>query len=132
MARYPLNLPPSLKKEVEEWAAKQKISLNKFIMWAVAEKVGELRQGLDDPEFPHITYRRGAAGVPTPLIRGTGVRVQTIIIANRTWSQSLEQLADEYGLTQDQVKEALSFYKIHSAEIDVAIEREQKLEIENA
>ena len=59
MARYPLNLPVQLKKEAEQWAASQGVSLNQFIMWSVAEKVGALRQGLNDPDFPQITYRRG-------------------------------------------------------------------------
>jgi len=75
VARYPLNLPAQLKREAEKWAAQQGVSLNQFIMWAVAEKVGALGQSFDDVRFPHITYRRGAAGLPTPIIRGTGVRV---------------------------------------------------------
>ena len=54
---------------------------NWFQMWAVAEKVGALHQDLNDPDFPQITYRRGAAGVPTPVLRGTGIRVQTIMVA---------------------------------------------------
>ena len=47
MARYPLNLPAQLKQGAEEWAARQGISLNQFIMWAVAEKVGLLSHSLD-------------------------------------------------------------------------------------
>ncbi len=131
MARYPLNLPKQLKKEAEEWAAKQKVSLNQFIMWSVAEKVGELRQNLDDPDYPHITYRRGASGVPTPVIRGTGVRVQTVVVANRHWNQSQETIAEEYALHRNQVSEALAFYKAHQVEIDEAIEREEELEAEH-
>ena len=49
MARYPLNLPARLKHEAERWAANQGVSLNQFILWAVAEKVGALNQELDDP-----------------------------------------------------------------------------------
>ena len=67
MARYPLNLPEQLKREAEQWAAKQGVSLNQFVMWAVAEKVGALGARLDDSDHPHVTYRRGASGVPTPL-----------------------------------------------------------------
>ena len=58
MARYPLNLPAKLKQEAEQWAADQGVSLNQFILWSVAEKVGALKQNLDDPAFPRITYRR--------------------------------------------------------------------------
>jgi len=49
MARYPLNLPLRLKQEAEKWAANQGVSLNQFILWSVAEKVGALKQDLDDP-----------------------------------------------------------------------------------
>ncbi len=128
MSRYPLNLPVELKREAEEWAAQQGVSLNQFIMWAVAEKVGALRQMLDDPEFPQITYRRGAAGIPTPVVRGTGIRVQTLVVAHRQWELTVAQIAEEYGLTQAQVKEALAFYSAHRAEIEQAIAAEEAQE----
>jgi len=131
MARYPLNLPLDLKKEAEEWAARQKVSLNQFILWAVAEKVGALRQGLDDPEYPLVTYQRGAAGIPTPVIRGTGVRVQTVVIADQDWVLTPEQISDELGLRPDQVSEARAFYKAHQVEIDAAIQHERTLESDN-
>jgi len=98
MNRYSLSLPLNLKKEAEDWAKKQNVSLNKFIMWAVAEKVGSLKQNLDDPDFPHITYRRGAAGIPVPVIRGTGLRVQTIVIAAQQWGMEAGKIAEEYDL----------------------------------
>jgi uncharacterized protein (DUF433 family) len=128
MARYPLNLPIQLKKEAEQWAASQGISLNQFIMWSVAEKVGALRQDLNDPDFPQITYRRGAAAVPTPVLRGTGIRVQTIVVAVQQWGLTPGQVAAEYDLTESQVEEALAFYQAHRAEIDAAMEAEQTLE----
>ena len=97
MSRYPLNLPDQLKKEAEHWASQQGVSLNQFIMWSVAEKVGMLSQLLDDPEFHQITYRRGAAGIPTPVLRGTGIRVQTIVMAVQSWALSPEKIASDYG-----------------------------------
>ena len=93
MARYPLNLPRDLKRDAEELAKKQGVSLNQFILWSVAEKVGELSQGLDDPNFPEVTYRRGAAGKPSPILRGTGIRVQTIAIAAEVWGMSRDEIA---------------------------------------
>ncbi|MEA3335463.1 MAG: hypothetical protein U9R25_06095 [Chloroflexota bacterium] len=83
MARYSLNLPQQLKQEAEAWARKQGISLNQFILWATAEKVGSLNPQLGDPQFPNITYRRGANGIPVPVLRGTGVHVQAIAVANQ-------------------------------------------------
>ena len=129
MPRYPLNLPIQLKREAEQWASEQGVSLNQFIMWAVAEKVGALSQGLDDPEFPNITYQRGAAGVPTPILRGTGIRVQTLVIAKTVWESDPAEIAENYGLSESQVQEALAFYQSHQQEIDQAIAHEQALEI---
>ena len=131
MARYPLNLPKDLKREAEEWAARQNVSLNQFIMWSVAEKVGELRQRLDDPRFPGVTYRRGASGIPMPVIRGTGVRVQTVVIAEKHWHLSAEEIAENYDLTKEQVAEAIAFYEAHQVEIDEGIKREEALEAEH-
>lgn len=125
MSRYPLNLPVDLKQAAEDYAAEQGVSLNQFIMWAVAEKVGALRQRLDDPNFPHITYRRGAAGIPTPVIRGTGIRVQTVAVAAEHWQMAPAEIAAEYELSAAQVEAALAFYAAHRAEIEQAIAAEQ-------
>ena len=132
MSRYPLNLPGQLKKEAEHWANQQGVSLNQFIMWSVAEKVGALSQLLDDPEFPQITYQRGAAGTPTPVLRGTGVRVQTIVGAVRYWALSPEEIASDYDLAKAQVQEALDFYEAHQTEIDAAMAAEKNLEPDHA
>lgn len=128
MARYALNLPVQLKQEAESWAARQGVSLNQFILWTVAEKVGALRQGLDDPAFPHVTYRRGASGQPVPVLRATGLRVQTVDIAAREWQLSPAQVAAEYGLTEAQVNDALAFAAAHRTELDASIAAEQAIE----
>ncbi len=59
--RYAVNLPLELKKEAEALAKQQGVSLNQFILWSVAEKVSALKAGVDDPNFPGITYRRSAS-----------------------------------------------------------------------
>ncbi len=125
MARYPLNLPVQLKQEAEQWASEQGVSLNQFILWSVAEKVGSLKQNLDDPAFPRITYRRGASGQPVSVLRGTGIRVQTVVLAARQWAMTPAQIAAEYDLPEAQVKEALAFYEDHRAEIDASLATER-------
>ena len=130
MARYPLNLPAKLKQEAEQWAANQGVSLNQFILWSVAEKVGTLKQSLDDPAFPRVTYRRGAAGQPVPVLRGTGIRVQTAVVAAQHWEMTPDQIAAEFGLTETQVKEAMAFYGAHRAEIDADLAVEETMEEE--
>ncbi len=127
MARYPLNLPQQLKQEAEARAKEQGVSLNQFILWATAEKVGALSGQLDDPAFPQITYRRGAAGIPTPVLRGSGVRVQSVVVAREQWALPPEEIAAEYGLTVRQVEEALAFAAAHRAEIDRLLADEARL-----
>ncbi len=130
MARYALNLPAQLKQEAETWATTQGTSLNQFILWAVAEKVGALKYQLDDPAFPHITYRRGASGSPVAVLRGTGLRVQTVVVAAQTWGLAPAALAAEYDLTVAQVEEALAFAAAHRDEIVAALAGEDAQEAE--
>lgn len=124
MARYPLNLPVQLKRDAEVWASRQGVSLNQFILWAVSEKVGALNQQLDDLSFPQVTYRRGTSGQPTPVVRGTGIRVETIVTASQQWAWTPTRIAEEYDLTAVQVEEALAFYEAHRAELDVLVDAE--------
>lgn len=127
MARYSLNLPSELKKSAEEWASRQGVSLNQFILWAVSEKVGSLSQLMDDPAFPLITYRRGSSGIPVPVLRGTGIRVQTIVIANQNWQMAPEEIAENYELSLRQIEEALAFFEKHRTEIEGHIAHEDRL-----
>ena len=128
MSRYALSLPVQLKKEAEEWATKQGVSLNQFILWAVAEKLGALRSQVDDPEFPHITYRRGSSRRPTPVLSGTGIRVQAIVTAAQGWKLSPAEIAEQYDIPETQVREAQAFYDAHHGEIDADIQSEAALE----
>jgi uncharacterized protein (DUF433 family) len=127
MTRYALNLPFDLKREAEELAEHQGISLNQFIMWSVSEKVAALRQQLDDPKFPGITYRRGASGWVTPIMRGTGIRVQTVAVDIQQ-GMNIKEIAAEYELGAERVREALAFYEAHRPEIDANIQAEQQAE----
>lgn len=127
LSRYPVNFPIELHQEAARLAARQGISLNQFILWSVAEKVGELRANLDDPSFPGITYRRGASGRPSPVVRGTGVRVQTIVSASQHWQLSPDEIASEFGLNTRQVRECLAFHDAHSAEIEASMDAESKV-----
>lgn len=127
MSRYALNLPANLKSEAEELASQQGVSLNQFIMWSVSEKVASLRQALDDPSFPGISYRRGASGWVTPVLRGTGVRVQTIVL-NLSMGMSPEQISTEYELDLNRIREAQAFYNAHRPEIDSSIRAEKEME----
>ena len=77
-------------------------------------------------DFPNITYRRGASGLLTPVLRGTGIRVQTIVIASE--NMTAREIANDYDLTAEQVLETLKFYEANRAEIDAHIQAEIALE----
>jgi len=79
--------------------------------------------------FPHVTYRRGAAGQPVPVLRGTGIRVQTVVVAAHLWGLTPAKIATEYGLAKAQVNDALAFYDAHRAEIDAAIAADQTMDV---
>jgi uncharacterized protein (DUF433 family) len=132
MARYSLNLPIQLKHQAEKWAKLQGVSLNQFILWAVSEKIGNLDSQLDDPRFPHVVYRRSVSGQPVAKIRGTNIRVQTIVIANRDWGLSVPQIAENYDLAESQIEDVIAFYQAHRQEIDAAIAAEEELEKSHA
>jgi len=123
MTAYALNLPEYLKQEVEQLAQSQGISLEQFVLWAVTEKVGTLKAS-----FSAIAYRQGASGELFPVIKGTGVRIQTLAIAAHKWAMSAAQIADEYDLSKEQVIESLKFYELNKEQINLAIASEQKLE----
>lgn len=127
MTRYALNLPVNLKQEAETLAKKQGISLNQFIMWSVSEKVVSMRNQLDDPRFPLITYVRGSVSdYALPVIRGTRIRVQTIAVDIKQ-GMTPEQIAAEYELDVKKIAEAQAFYKAHKTEIDENIQYENDL-----
>ena len=118
MTSHTLNLPVQLQQEAEKLPTLQGISLDRFILWAVAEKVATLNQRNDDRALPQITYVRGASGQLVPVLRGTPLRVQTVVIAAQKWALSPNQIAGEYDLNEAQVNDVLAFYAAHRQEID--------------
>ena len=85
-----------------------------------------LEQELDDPRFPRITYRRGAAGYYEPVIRGTGLHVRTLVVAHHVWNLSVSDIVDGHDLAEEQVLEALAFFEAHRSEIEAAIAEQQR------
>ena len=82
-----------------------------------------------DLKFPGITYRRNASSTLIPILRGTGIRVQTIVIANRKWNESPNVIAGQYDLPVSRIVEALAFYQAHQVEVDLLIQSDTKLDI---
>jgi uncharacterized protein (DUF433 family) len=83
---------------------------------------------MDNPESPRISYRLGVSGHNTPVLRGTGIRVQTIVTCHQDWRMTVDQIAEDYDIGAAQVRDALAFYEAHRAEIDADIEAEAEME----
>jgi uncharacterized protein (DUF433 family) len=113
-------------------ATLQGISFDQFILWAVAEKVATLKQRNDDRSFPEITYVRGASGEFVPVLRGTRLLVQTVVIAAQKWGFSPNPIVAEYDLSEAQVNDVFAFYAVHCQEIDASIAAEQIIEATHA
>jgi uncharacterized protein (DUF433 family) len=126
--RYSLNLPLDLKQEAEQVAEQQKISLNQLILWSLTEKVTSLKGKLDDPDFPSISYKRDTTNQLVPVIRGKGIRVQTIVIASKHWKESVTEICKQYDLSKKMVEDALGFYTAHQALVDALIAENESLE----
>lgn len=116
--RYSLNLPVDLKQDAEQIAEQQKISLNQLILWSLTEKVTSLKGKLDDPDFPSVSYKRDSANQLVPIIRGKGIRVQTIVIASKQWKESISDICKQYDLSKKMVEDALGFYAAHNNMVD--------------
>ena len=65
-------------------------------------------------------------------MRGTRLRVQTLAMCVNEWGMSPTQVAAEYELPEQRVKEALAFYQTHRAEIDAVTQTETELEAAHA
>lgn len=111
-------------------AKEQGVSLYQLIVSAVSEKAGPLRQSLDDPEFPQITYQRETDGRVIPKLRGYGVRVQAIVVYVNDWGMSPGEVAEELTLPLELVLAVLNFYQAHRFEIDAALEADRQFAIE--
>lgn len=85
----------------------------------------------DDRAFPEITYVRGASGELVPVLRGTRLRVQTVVVAALKWGFSPNQIATEYDVIEAQVNDVFAFYAVHSQEIDTSIAAERIIEAAN-
>ena len=131
MSAYSLNLPSQLHEAATKRASTQGISLEQFIISAISDRLAAEEESFNQPNFPEITYVRGTSGFMVPVLKGTRIRIKTLVIAKNPWNLSDEQIADEYDLSLEQVRQALLFYSEFREEIERAIATEQTIERTN-
>ncbi|MDY6805304.1 MAG: DUF433 domain-containing protein [Cyanobacteriota bacterium] len=131
MSAYSLKLPSQLREAATKRASLQGISLEQFILNAISDKLAAEEEFFNQPNFPEIIYIRGTSGFMVPVLKGTRIRIQTLAIAKKRWNLSEEQIAEEYNLSLDRVRQALLFYSEFREEIEEAIANEQTIERAN-
>ncbi|MEL4895420.1 hypothetical protein [Crocosphaera sp. Alani8] len=63
-----------------------------------------------------------------PKLRETNIQVKTLVFAVKNWQLTPQQVADEYGISEEQVNNVMAFYDQHRQEIDTAIATDKVLE----
>ena len=126
--RYSVTLQ-ELQEQVLQLPLKDRWQLVQQLLGSIQEEtIGVGLPLADEQAFPQIQYRVSNSGQTSASIKGTGIRVQTIIVANTRWDWDVSKIAEEYDLSTTQVSEALRFYEAYKAEIDTAIAAEVALE----
>lgn len=87
-----------------------------------------LDEGLKIRRFPGVVYRGGPAGRRAGLAIGPDVWevVRAVRTASGKGDQRLRRIADESGLTVDQVRLAVDFYAAFPEEIDARIAADEE------
>jgi len=73
--------------------------------------------------MPGIIRKPGVRG-GRPCIEGTGIRVTDIVIAERYGECARDDIAEELGITCEQVVAAFTYYDNNTAYIDADIQRQ--------
>ncbi len=78
---------------------------------------------MDEIMTPGIVRKPGVRG-GRPCIKGTGIRVTDIVIAERYGECARDEISDELGITCEQVAAAFAYYENNTAYIDADIQRQ--------
>ncbi|MGD1858168.1 MAG: DUF433 domain-containing protein [Leptolyngbyaceae cyanobacterium] len=122
-----------LQEQVLQLPLKERWQLVQRLLGSIQQETTGADLSLADAQtFPQLQYRTGTSGQTNVSIKGKGIRVQTIVVANTDWNWDANKIAEEYDLSTTQVLEALRFYEAHKTEIDDAIAAEVASEEEAA
>jgi uncharacterized protein (DUF433 family) len=85
-----------------------------------------LAEGLRREEHPMVWFRSNAAGVRTAAIVGRRIYIWQVIDALRTMDGAVAEVADDFSLTELQVRAAVDYYAAFSDEVDADAERSRE------
>ncbi len=84
---------------------------------AVVERL--LAEGLRVEDHPLIYFRSNVVGARTPAIVGSRLYVWQVIDALRKTGGNTAHVADDFGLTEQEVQAAANYYADFGSEVDV-------------
>jgi uncharacterized protein (DUF433 family) len=85
-----------------------------------------LAEGLRREEHPMVWFRSNAAGVRTAAIVGRRIYIWQVIDALRTMDGAVAEVADDFSLTELQVRAVVDYYAAFSDEVDADAERSRE------
>lgn len=91
---------------------------------ALAERL--LAEGLRREEHPMVWFRSNADGVRTAAVVGRRMYIWQVIDALRQVDGAVEKVADDFQLTELQVRAAVDYYAEFDDEIDADAERSRE------
>src|SRR3990172_10012321 len=115
-----IRIPEDILKEIAELAKDSKKDFTTITTELLEEAVRAHR-------CPGIVFREGVSG-KRARIAGTGIEVWEVVATYRSVGEDFERLSKSYHwLTVQQIKSALGYYRVYTAEIDAIIEDNKAL-----
>lgn len=119
MAVRELRISDTLDREIERESA------GRAKTWPVVA-TELLEEAIRMRRVPGVAFGDGPGG-RRAIVAGTGLDVWEIIATWRAGAEDFGQLRREYGwLTESQLRAALAYYELYTAEIDARLERESQ------
>ncbi len=115
--RVPAPLQESIEREMERRDVKE---------WSTMV-VELLDEAIRARRAPGIVFVDGATG-RRPVVAGSGLEVWEVVATWKEVARNYDRLRAAYdGLTEPQLRAALSYYELYGEEVDARLEREARL-----
>jgi hypothetical protein len=80
-----MNLPPQLQRDIEEWANRQGVSTEQFVVQTIAEKIEALSQKMTEE-----STKQHSASSAVSLNQPTVYRKEGILVVDAEFSENLD------------------------------------------
>lgn len=116
-----IRVPPELQEAIEREMDRRDVKEWSTMVVELLEEAVRARQA------PGIVFVDGATG-RRPVVAGSGLEVWEVVSTWREVGRNYDRLRAAYdGLTEPQLRAALSYYELYGEEVDAHLEREARL-----